>query len=168
MEKKRKHNRLLVAGIAAVFVAALAVPASAEDQAVSTTINSSVAMSTAPDAAVDLGALNPGDTGTASGGTLGVTANVAYTVTVSSSAAQMTGTAGSLAADLGVTATTATGTGVGAATTSSVANTSPTAIATGAGLTDDTYSLSLSQLASVTDAPGSYSLTLTYTAGATI
>lgn len=168
MDKHRKLSRLVAAAASAALVAAFAAPASAETQDVTATINSSIAMTTAPDATVDLGNLNPGQTGTASGGTLGVTANVAYVVGLTSSDPQMTGTEGSLAADLAVAATATSGTGVGAATTSSVAEAGAFAIATGTGLSDDEYSLQLSQLASVTDAPGTYGLTLTYTAGATL
>ncbi|HWH32345.1 MAG TPA: hypothetical protein VNU01_06700, partial [Egibacteraceae bacterium] len=83
-----RHPTVALAALA-VAVAALAAPAGAETTVVTGSLGTSVSISTAPSAAVDLGSLALG-LNTAGGGTIAVTANTAYTVTVAADKAAMT------------------------------------------------------------------------------
>ena len=103
-------------------------------------------------------------------GTLGVTSNVPYTVTLSSDTDKLTvhdGTAYTtqkLISDLAISPAATAGVGVGVATTSTATATAAQTVATSLGLSDDSYTVTYSQPATIADEPGDYQMNLTYTA----
>ena len=184
-----KKRRLAVVGLAgALFVGAAVAPAAAEDapQVVTASIADVLTLAP-PTAAVNFGALNLSAANNASGGSIGVTFNVPYSVKVKTDQATMAEWDGSayvasgktLASPLALTAAAAVGSTATAvaspATTSSAIKTFQDANA-GAGLLlatnplglaavggTDTYDLSLSQPATIADQAGTYRMQLTYT-----
>ena len=178
MDKKR---RIMVAGVGASLAlsvvggsAAAAPLPDPAPQEVTAVVNTALSM-TNPNPSIDLGALDPLQTGTATD-SFSVTSNVPYTVTITSTNDKLAsaGTApDELTADLTVSSTP-TGLGaVGGLVTSTVASTTGGVIganglgglATFGGGGTDSYTLDFSQPIAVTDLAGEYSLDLTYTAG---
>ena len=171
---------LTVAAIAAALTAA-AVPAGAADQIVTASVDSVISMSTPPSATVSFGTLTTG-AHTASGGSVGISANVPYLVTVSADKTAMSeydtvGTAyvasgKTLASPLSIIPVRSGGTALvpGIATPAIIGVS--TLLATATGLGTDTYDLTLSQPTGLTDrtlAVGhTYRIVLTYTASAPI
>lgn len=156
-----------VLAAAAATAALLAVPATAETTVVTAAVGSSVSISTPPSAAVNFGTLALG-ANNASGGTIAVSANTAYTVTVVADKASLTSWDGSaygtdaLTTPLAVTPTL--GSGAPVVTPVAAVGTTPQTVMTGTGLTSDSATLSLAQTVLATDKPGNYRSVLTYTA----
>jgi hypothetical protein len=165
------RTRLATAALATVTAALLAAPAAADTSTVTATVSSSVSISTAPSGSVGFGTLAPG-LNTVSGGTLAVTANTAYTVTVAADKATMTvwdGTAygtDALGTALALVPTISGGAPV--VTSIAAIGTLAQTLMTGVGGTTDSASLSLEQTLLSTDKPGSYRTVLTYTAAPTL
>src|SRR5581483_4733050 len=94
MSTSRKRAIRVAAGALALGALAVlpALPASADTatQVVIATLGSSVSISTAPTATVDFGNLAAVGANTVSGGSIGVTANTPYTLTVQGNKAKMT------------------------------------------------------------------------------
>lgn len=166
-----RHTRFALAGAATLAAAALALPATAETSTVTATVASSVSISTDPTANVDFGTLAVG-VNTVSLGTIGISSNVAYTVTVQADRAAMTSWDGSaygaeaLGTPLALTPTLAGG--VPVVTAIAAVSTSAQTLMTGTGLTSDSATLSLVQTLLGGDAPGTYRTVLTYTASQTL
>lgn len=181
---KRRVRKLVVVG-AALAVAGSVVPAAYSQtapQQVDAQIASVLSLATSPTSAVNFGALSLTNPNTASGGSVGVTYNVPYSVKLTTNHANMTKWTGAaydtnyaLASPLAVSASAAAGSGataVGAATTTAAAKlaeaTGGTLVASnplGVGITGgtDSYDLSLSQPATIADQAGNYRVELTYT-----
>ena len=172
-------KRIFVAAIVAVAILGIAVPAGAASQTITANIAGSLSMGTAPSSTVADWALAATGANTTSGGSIGITGNGPYTVSVTADKTRMTQydtTAGTyvasspktLTAPLNVVATSTSGTGVGA---TAIVGTSTT-LATGAGLGTDAYSVQLSQLTAIADAalPSGYTyrIVLTYQATSTL
>lgn len=151
----------------AAMIALVALPATGATQVVTAAVGSSVSISTPPSAAVNFGTLAIG-ANTVAGGTLAVTSNTAYTVTVAADKASMTewdGDAygsGALTTPLVLTPTLASG--VPVVTPLAAVGTTPQTIMVGTGLTSDSATLQLAQTLLASDAPGTYRTVLTYTA----
>lgn len=184
----RRTRTLLAAAATGLALAGglAAAPGALAVQEVNATIGSSVSMTSA---ATDILAADPWvllGTGanTRSGGSVTVSANSAYALTVVADKATMTEynvatasyqatSAKSLTTPLSVVAVRSAGSalvpGVGVA---AVTGTIATPLATGTGLGTDTYALTLSQPTLVTDAPlaagKTYRTVLTYTASAAL
>ena len=174
-----------VLGTAAALTVATAVPKAGAvtsvtavqglDAQLASTISASLSA-----ASVNLGTISSNDpTGaanTAAAGTISITANVGYTVTVASDKVAMTEWTGSvyasnpkrLAAALAVRCSAPSGTGATCtALTATSILTTGTAVATSAvstGGATHTYTLTLSQPTTLADPPATYHLVLTYTA----
>jgi hypothetical protein len=157
------------------FAAATALPASADtaQQIVVAQLLGTVSISTAPTATVDFGSLAPVGPNTTSGGSIGVTSNVPYTLMVQSNKAKMTKyvagvytDAVTLTAALAVVPVLSSGTGVPVPSLAI----GTTAAPIGAGILPgtDVYALTLSQTTSLTDTQTSYREVLTYTASAVL
>lgn len=152
---------------AAATAALLAVPATAQTTVVTAAVGGSVSISTPPSAAVNFGTLALG-VNNASGGTVAVSANTPYTVTVVADKATLTSWNGSAyGADALTTALTVTPTlasGVPVVTPVAAVSTTPQTVMSGVGLTSDSATLQLTQTVLATDKPGAYRSVLTYTA----
>jgi hypothetical protein len=172
-------KKFFAVAIVAVAVLGIALPAGAATQTVTANIAGSLSMGTSPSSTVADWALAATGANTTSGGSIGVTSNGPYTVSVTADKTRMTQydtTAGTyvasspktLTAPLNVIATSTSGTGVGA---TAIVGTSST-LATGAGLGTDAYSVQLSQATSIADSalPSGYTyrIVLTYTAASTL
>lgn len=161
-----RHPTVALAALA-VTVAVLAAPAGAETTVVTASLGSSVSISTPPSAAVNMGALSLG-ANTASGGSIAVSANTAYTVTVAADNATMKSWNGSTyGADALTTPLTLTPTlagGVPVVSPVAAVGTTPATFMTGTGLTSDSATIQLAQTVLAGDKPGTYRTVLTYTA----
>jgi hypothetical protein len=160
---------------AALAVVGAAAPAaysqSADDQVVTASVSSLVSLTAGAD--VNLGVLDPlNGAGNNDGtGTFDVSSNVPYTVSVESSSAAMDNAGTPLTAPLAMDATTSAE-GVGSLTNSGAANavggaligTNTALLGAGSGDGTDSYTVNYLQPSSYLDAPGNYSITLTYTA----
>lgn len=173
---RTRRTKAIVGALALAGLAgATALPASADtaQQIVIASLGATVSISTAPTASVDFGALAPVGPNTTSGGSIGVTSNVPYTLTVQSNKAKMTKYVGgvytdavSLAAALAVVPVLSSGTGV--PVPSLAVGTTAAPIATGVLPGTDVFALTLSQTTSLTDTQTSYREVLTYTASPTL
>lgn len=166
------RTRLLAAAalVAALSFASIGA-AGAEEQTLTGTIDPAVTINAAPATLVDFGTFALGEN-TESGGSMTVSANVDYVLSVKATKATMTsydsGTSTygdkALAAPLTILASpdllSATSIGI------VPVGTTDTPIAAGVGLVDTVFGLSLTQLVGTTDAPGEYRNVLTYTASA--
>jgi hypothetical protein len=160
-----------MAAVAAGAAVPMAHSQTTDDQVITASINSILSLVAGAD--VDLGTLDPlNGAGNNDGtGDFSVTSNVPYTVSVESSSATMVDGAKSLTAPLAIDAT-ASLEGVGSLTNSTAANavggalvgTNPTLLGAGTGDGTDTYTVNYLQPSSYAEEPGSYSMTLTYTA----
>ncbi len=173
-------KKVLVTMATAGLLAAIALPAGAEEQVVDATLESSVSMTTSPTATVSGWALSPSATNTASGGTMTISANSSYSVTVTPDVNAMSEHDGTgyvtsgktLSAALNIIASYTGGTapvpGLGA---TAITGTS-TALATGTGGGTDDYDITLSQATTVADEAlptgRTYHIELTYTASSTL
>lgn len=171
---KRRVRKLVVVG-AAVAVVGMTMPAahsqlsSGDPGDLVTASVLGVLTMTAP-GDIAFGNLNLTGANTQNG-TLGVTSNVPYTVTLASDVDHMTVhdgsvyTAQELISPLTITPVNAGGVGVGVATTSLLTGdgTAET-VATSLGLSTDSYTVTYSQPATIADEPGDYQMNLTYTA----
>ena len=172
---KRRVRKLVVVGASLAVVGAVIPVAhsqTSDDQVVSATVASTVSLAAGAD--VNLGTLDPLNTpGSNDGtGTFDVSSNVPYTVKVQSSSANMTTGTTSLGLPLSIDATTSAE-GVGSLTDSGLAfttlggaliGTNTTLLGAGTGDGTDNYTVNYLQPSSFADAPGAYSVTLTYTA----
>lgn len=175
------RRKFIAGAVFAAAVGALAAPhAKAETQTIDATLGSSVSMTTAP-SNVASWALAASGTNTKSGGSLAVSANSSYTVSVVAEKATLSEWDGaayvtggkSLASALTVSATRTGGTAPVAATSTSVAvATVAGTLVTGSGGGTDEFSVSLSQPTLSTDKPlsgtNTYHNKLTYTASAAL
>lgn len=167
-------------GIVALMLGIVA-PVWAETQTIDATLGSSVSMTTAPTATVSGWALAGSGANTRSGGSMTISSNAPYTVTVVADKAKMTeyvtatalyvATAPkTLTNSLSVIPTLTSGTGVPVA--SLAVGTTAGTLATGSGLGTDSYSLTLSQTTVIGDAAlpsgRTYHIVLTYTASSTL
>ena len=171
-------KKILLATVLAAATAAIALPAGAAPQVVDATLTNTVSMTASPSATVSGWTLSPSATNTTSGGSMTISANSAYTVTVSGDVSAMTeyitstsayaSSPKTLSAALNIIAARSGGTapvpGVGA---TAVTGTSTT-LATGTGLGTDTYDITLSQATTIADQAlptgRTYHIALTYTA----
>lgn len=170
------HTKFAAAGVAAAALsglAALPADASSATQVVVATIGPTVSISTAPTATVDFGAMAAVGANTTSGGSIGITANTPYQLTVEANVARMTKYVGgsyeegvTLAAPLSVVPVLSGGTGVPVASLAVGKTAAP--IATGLLAGTDVFALTLSQPTSTTDLPTTYRSVLTYTASPTL
>ena len=170
MDKKR---RIMVAGVGASLALSVvggSASAAPLPQEVTAVVNTALSM-TNPNPLVDLGALDPLQTGSAND-SFTVTSNVPYAVTITSTNDKLASADDELTADLTVTST-ATGLGaVGGLVTSTASSTTGGIIGANGlgGLAEfggggtDSFDLTFSQPIAVTDLAGEYSLDLTYTA----
>ena len=175
-------RRCSVVLVAALSVALIAVPAGAADQVITANIGSSLTLDTAPTATVSDWALAASGANTTSGGSIGISANDAYTVAVSAdkpvlseydttSGAYVVG-GKTLATPLSVLAVWTSGTspvpGIGATATIGVSS----LLAQGTGLGADQYALTLSQPTLISDAAlpsgRTYRIVLTYVLASTL
>lgn len=161
---------ILAASTLSVFAGAAAAQ-DAADTTVTGTIAESISISSAPATAVNMTLASTG-ANTASGGTIEVTANADYTLTVQGDKNAMTSWDGSVYDDIttlgsSMTVTPVLDSGVGVPV-AAIVSTAEEIIATSVGLTTDTYSLTLAQPTTVADAPGTYRIVLTYTASPTL
>lgn len=182
--KMRKAIEIAVAALALGLIGIAQVFAA--DQTVDATLTSSVTMDTAPSAAVGTASspwvLNPSGTTATSGGSISVTANVAYYVKLASDKAKLsewvTSTSSyvaggkTLANALTITPTATAGTAAGTAVTTDLAVVSPQTLITGLGGGTDSFNLTLSQVTLLTDkslpSGSTYHMKLTYTATAAL
>lgn len=170
---------LAVAVLGALLLAAA--PAGAATQTIDATLAASVTMSTSPTSTISSWTLASTGANTTSGGSVGVTANAPYIVTVQADKAKMTEYVTStssyvtpspktLAASLSLVPVLSSGTAVPVA--SLAVGTTASTLATGAGLGTDVMSLTLSQTTAVTDpalpSGRTYHIVLTYTASSTL
>lgn len=175
---KMKRMVALGALIAVMGILVVAGVASAAVQVIDGTLSASISMTTSPSPTVAW-VFAPSGANSASGGTVGVTANTPYILTVAAdktrlteyitaSSAYETTSPKTLFSPLSVLAAWASGSGVSSGTIA--AGTTATTIAAGAGLTVDTYSITLSQPTTIADPPlaagRTYHIVLTYTASA--
>jgi pectate lyase len=173
-------KKILAAGIVALAIGAMALPASASTQTIDATLGSTLAMTATPSSTVSWGLASTG-TNTTSGGSLTVNSNAPYTATVTADKTKMTewvtGTPGAYASSPKTLATALSVAGSRSAGTAAVAGVGATAVvgtsttlATGTGLGTDTYDVTLSQPTLITDSglPSgeTYHIVLTYTASA--
>lgn len=169
------RRQIFAAALAATGALCLAGPALASQtntQTLDGVIGSTVSM-TGPSSAVNFGTFAIG-ANTAAGGTMAITANVPYTLTVTAEKATMTEYSGgayvarspkTLAAP---TVVTVTSSDIGATPLGAVSS-ALTALPLATGLAGaHTYTLSLAQAISVTDAPAAYHNLLSYTAAPTV
>jgi hypothetical protein len=172
---------VITAVLVAAFVSA-AMPAYAanpSDQTITASIGSSLTVNTSPDATVSNWALATTGANTTGGGSIVVTSNVPYTVSVTGSKATMSeydttlGTPAyvsggkTLALPLNIQATKS------AVTTTAVVGTSSSTLITSLGLAaNETYTLTLSQTTSIADAAlvsgHVYRTVVTYLAASTL
>lgn len=176
-------KKLSLMALTLASLLAAAAPAQANTQVIDATITSTLSMDTKPTAAISGWSLASTGANTTSGGSIGINANQAYTVTVTADKTRMTEyvtatssyvatTPKSLASPLSVV-TARTG---GTAATPGVAATAvvgtSTTLATGTGLGTDTYSVTLSQPTTIADpalpSGRTYHIVLTYTAASTL
>ncbi|MGZ4211232.1 MAG: hypothetical protein ACXVQX_11635 [Actinomycetota bacterium] len=172
-------KKFFAAGLVAIAIAALAIPASASTQTIDATLGSTLAMTATPSSTVSWTLASTG-ANTTSGGAFTINSNQPYTATVTADKSAMTEWTGSgyaaspktLSTALSVVSARSAGTaavpGVGA---TAVIDTS-TLLATGTGLGTDTYDVTLSQPTVITDsalpAGETYHIVLTYTASSTL
>ena len=176
MERTKRVRKLVVVG-AALAVVGATVPAahsqSADDQVVSASVASLISLAAGAD--VNLGQLDPlNGAGNNDGtGTFDVSSNVPYTVTVESSSATMedSGQSTALVAPLQIAPSvglpavgTSTDTTLANALGGALVGTNAALLGAGTGDGTDNYTVSYLQPSSFADPPGSYSVTLTYTA----
>lgn len=171
-------KRMVIFAAALLAILAVMPPAGAADQIITASIGSSVTMSTNPTETISNWSLSALGANTTSGGSVGVSANVPYTLTVVADKAKMseynTGSSAyvsggkTLTNALSVVPVLSSGTGVPVA--SVAVGTSASALAAGVGLSTDVYDLTLSQTTLITDEPLAsgrvYRIVLTYTAAA--
>lgn len=177
-EREMQRMRIVVAGALAALCVLVAAPSGAATQTIDAVLGNAVSMSTSPTSSISGWSLASTGANTTSGGSVGVTANVPYTVTVSADKSRMTEyitasstyvTGGStLTSPLAIVPTLTSGAGVPVASLS--VGTSAGTLATGTGLTTDVFSLTLSQPTVISDVPlaagRTYHVVLTYTAAA--
>lgn len=172
-----KFRGLVAVGAAGLVVAGgLLGPAAAETTTIDATISTSLTMNTAPSASVNWSLAATG-ANTTSGGSMNITSNVPYKVTVKGAKDYLTAWDGTayddtkkLASATSVTATSTAGTGVGALAAVSSSVDAP--VATGIGGGTDNYTLQLSQPTTIADKPlagtSKYRNVLTYTLSSTL
>jgi hypothetical protein len=157
------RSRLIAAtSLAAALSLASLGAAGAQEQTVNATVANSITMSTAPASAVNLGSLAQGPNAWVSGGSVGVKANLAYTVTVAG-AALTHATDGPMLLPLDARADGLAGVAVTELGTPLVASVLPAVLGT-----EETHPIDLSQTVSAIDPAGAYSTTLTYTVAASL
>ncbi|MCA1830917.1 MAG: hypothetical protein LC663_05330 [Actinobacteria bacterium] len=175
-------KKVIAAAAVAVGVLAISVPAHAATsgtQTVTANIANTISMDTAPSSSIANWTLAATGANTTAGGSVVVTSNGPYTVTVTgdksrlteydtNGAAYVASSPKTLTTALSVIGTRTVGTGTAA---TAVVGTSST-LATGLGLGSDTYTLQLSQPTAITDAslPSGYTyrIVLTYQATSTL
>jgi hypothetical protein len=176
LERTKRVRKLVVVGAALAVVGAtvpVAYSQSSGDQVVSATVASLISLSAGAD--VNLGQLDPlNGAGNNDGiGTFDVSSNVPYTVTAESSSATMedAGQSTALVAPLQIAPSvglpalgTSTNTTAANAAGGVLVGTNLALLGAGTGDGTDNYSVSYLQPSSFADQPGSYSVTLTYTA----
>jgi len=174
LDRTRQIRKFVVVGAALAVVGAtvpVAHSQTSDDQVVTATVASLIGLTAGAD--VDLGQLDPlnGPGNNDGTGTFDVSSNVPYTVSVESSSAFMEDAGTPLGVPLAIDATASAG-GLGALTNSSAANvgggaligSNPAALGAGSGDGTDEFTVNYLQPSSYADAPGAYSVTLTYTA----
>lgn len=152
----------------AAALAVLSLPATAEDQVITAQVANTVTIDSAP-ADTDLGTL---PASAASIGSITVSANSAYTLSVKSDVATMTGWDGaaynsnSLASPMVVAPSLTSGSGTALAPVTVATTNLPIATNALSGLlsTTDVYGLTVTQPATALDPADSYRMVLTYTA----
>jgi hypothetical protein len=175
-------KKLLVAGMVALVIGAVAIPASASTQTVDATLASTLSMTATPSSAVSWSLASSGSN-TTSGGSLTVNSNQPYTATVTADKSKMTeyvtgssayvsNSPKTLGSALTVQSSRSAGTAVVAGSGSNATIGTSTTIGTGTGLGTDTYDVTLSQPTAITDpalpAGETYHIVLTYTLSSTL
>jgi hypothetical protein len=172
-------KKILVSGIMALAIGAMALPASASTQTIDATLGSTLSMTATPSSTVSWSLASSGSN-TTSGGTLTANSNQPYIAAVTADKTKMTewvsgayvsSSPKTLATALSILSSRSSGTaavpGVGA---TAVVGTSTT-LATGTGLGTDSYDITLSQPTLITDSAlstGTYHIVLTYTLSSTL
>ena len=175
-------KRVLAAGIVALAIGAMTLPANASTQTIDATLGSTLAMTATPSSTVSW-ALASSGANTTSGGALTVNSNQPYTATVTADKTKMTewitGSSAYVSSSPKTLATALSVAGARSAGTAAVAGVGATAVvgtsttlATGTGLGTDTYDVTLSQPTLITDpalpSGETYHIVLTYTVSSTL
>ncbi len=173
-------KKLIAGAIVVLAVCAIAGTAGAATQTITANLTNSVSMTADPTSTISSWVLAASGANTVSGGSMTVSANSPYTVTVSADKTRLSEWDGSayvtngktLTNPLVITPTRSGGTAPTAATASAATIGTSSTLAVGTGLGTDTFDLSLGQTTAIGDSaladPNTYHIVLTYTASSTL
>jgi hypothetical protein len=176
-------KKLFVAAVVVLGSLALVVPAHASTQTIDASLSSALSMTTSPTATISSWTLASSGANTTSGGSMALSSNQPYTVSVSADKTRLTeyvtatssyvaSSPKALTSPLVITPTRTGGTAPTAATASAATLGTSTLLVTGTGLGTDTFDLSLGQTTAITDSTlpsgETYHIVLTYTASSSL